>query len=383
MTAKKPNYDRLYILLNLEPGRPLGEIIRSYRQLAQIFHSDKWKYPTPASTKWAEERFKEIKEAKDILEDHWSRHGVAPPSAAELDPAALQRLESELARLKSQKAALETEIRSVRAEHERATQSLHGLGLERDKLHLEVSGLRTLLEEAHQDVAGVRAQIEAEMARPFTQSPLEPRLAYQWAFTYLDDPEKGALLRFGVVIAFFIIVWSISGAITDALFGMFYLEESWRWVPTLFEAVLTIGINVLVLGWAWAQWTLYVANKAGRRQTLALSPAQTWAAIVQALRDEGHYGSQWEFLSGAAPAEMCVEMRASLRFSIRAHPLTRRLREQVVTVYCRTGVVGPQQTSLVYRFELAGAPFWWLLPAARVVRAAGGRLADHKKLSMP
>jgi hypothetical protein len=384
MAAEDPDYDRLYFLLDLQPGDPVDQVKQNFRQLAQIFHSDKWQYPSPASTKWAEERFKAIKQAKDILERHWDLHGCAPPSSMAIDPDVLQRHHTELAQLRQQKAALESETGSVRAEYANVKQAVSAMDLERGRLRLELSSLNAQLEQVRSHAAGVHAQLEAEMAQPFAHASAEPGLAYQWVFTHLDDPETGRLWRAGIVFGVIFAALAVANGVSDALFGIFDLGDAWDWLRRLIDVAGMAAGSVVVLGWAWAQWTLYKANQAGLRRAINLPVLQSWSGVATALHYEGHHGSRWEFVPGADEGGlMSVEMRALLRFSTKAHPFTRRLREQVVTLFCRAGSAEAQQTSLTYRFELTDAPHWWLVPAARIVHAASERLQGHMKTQTP
>jgi len=61
--------NRLYDVLGLSPSATEAEIKKSFRTLALKWHPDKWANTTPEKMKIAEDKFKEITEANEILSD--------------------------------------------------------------------------------------------------------------------------------------------------------------------------------------------------------------------------------------------------------------------------------------------------------------------------
>ncbi|MDH5738417.1 MAG: TerB family tellurite resistance protein, partial [Gammaproteobacteria bacterium] len=70
--AAADNIDRCYKILGAEPGDSLAVIKKKYRKLAMDFHPDRVQSQgmPPELAQAAEERFKEIRHAWDILEKH-------------------------------------------------------------------------------------------------------------------------------------------------------------------------------------------------------------------------------------------------------------------------------------------------------------------------
>src|SRR5215469_10482824 len=109
------DYDRLYYRLDLEPGASAADIKHNYRQLAQIFHPDKWRHPTAASLHWADEQFKRIKEAREVLEAYWLTHHEAPASRADLSDAQLAHALEQLRDLQLGRERLRGELDMLQA----------------------------------------------------------------------------------------------------------------------------------------------------------------------------------------------------------------------------------------------------------------------------
>ena len=62
-----------YEVLGLQKGASLDDIKRAYRKLAVKWHPDKWQQASDAEKKKAEENFKELAEAYDVLSDEQKR----------------------------------------------------------------------------------------------------------------------------------------------------------------------------------------------------------------------------------------------------------------------------------------------------------------------
>ena len=62
-----------YEVLGLKKGASLDEIKKAYRKLAVKWHPDKWQQASEAEKKKAEENFKELAEAYDVLSDDQKR----------------------------------------------------------------------------------------------------------------------------------------------------------------------------------------------------------------------------------------------------------------------------------------------------------------------
>ena len=74
-----------YDILGVPRTAPKDEIKKAYRKLAQDFHPDKLAGVPPAVTKLAEEKFKDVQEAYEILTKHRAEYdnqlqAVGPPS---------------------------------------------------------------------------------------------------------------------------------------------------------------------------------------------------------------------------------------------------------------------------------------------------------------
>lgn len=62
-----------YEVLGIKKGASADEIKKAYRKLAVKWHPDKWSHGTDAEKKTAEENFKEVAEAYDVLSDEQKR----------------------------------------------------------------------------------------------------------------------------------------------------------------------------------------------------------------------------------------------------------------------------------------------------------------------
>lgn len=363
------DYDRLYYRLDLEPGANEADIKHHYRHLAQILHPDKWRHPTAASMRWADDQFKRVKEARELLEAYWSVHHAPPVSRSALSVAQVEQLHAQMQSLLAQRERVRGELDTLRAERTRTLDEIQRMRLERDALHGELVGLR---DEAHavEDHESAR-QPRREAAREAVQAPSRAGGVRDYLFSRFDDPSRGWLLTLSASVFACIVIFVLAHGIVSVLLAPIARYEVGRWLAHLLQWGLVAAGVVLVFGWGWAQRTLYRAGRAGREHAVALPADETLRRVSAALRHEAHYGAEWSVESyERAPDDTQFALQAALRFSQGGQPGARR---HTVTFRCRAHASGAAQTSLAYDFAV-GAPGWWLVPSARVVRDLRKRL---------
>lgn len=357
------DYDRLYYRLDLEPGASEADIKHHYRHLAQILHPDKWRHPTAASMRWADDQFKRVKEARELLEAYWSVHHAPPVSRAALSVAQAEELHAQMQSLLAQRERVRAELDGLRAERTRTLDEIQRMRTERDSLHGELTALRD----------------EADAGQPGEQDAGEPQAVdgqarsgvRDFLFAKFDDPTRGWLLTLSASVFACVVIYVIAHWIVGLLLAPIARFEIGRWLAHILRWALVAGGVVLTFGWGWSQRTLYRAGRAGREHPVALPGDETRRRVSAALRHEAHYGAEWSIESyEAAPDETQFALRAVMRFSPGSQAGARR---QVVSFRCRAHTTGAAQTALAYDFSVA-APTWWLVPAARVVRDLRKRL---------
>jgi hypothetical protein len=362
------DYDRLYYRLDLEPGASEADIKHHYRHLAQILHPDKWRHPTAASMRWADDQFKRVKEARELLEAYWSVHHAPPVSRAALSLAQAEQLHAQMQSLLAQRERVRGELDALRAERTRTLDEIQRMRSERDTLRGELVGLR---DEAHETYESAR-EPEPETAPQSAETPSHTGGGVRdFLFSRFDDPSRGWLLMISASVFACIVIFLIAHAIVSVLLAPVARFELGRWLGHLLQWGLVAGGVVLVFGWGWAQRTLYRAGRAGREHAVALPADEARRRVSAALRHEPHYGEEWSIDSyEAAPDDTQFALRAVLRFSPGEQPGARR---HTVTFRCRAHATGAAQTALAYDFTVA-APTWWLVSSARVVRDLRKRL---------
>ncbi|QBR03182.1 J domain-containing protein [Paraburkholderia pallida] len=386
MSAPDPrtheDYDRLYYRLDLEPGASAAEIKHNYRQLAQIFHPDKWRHPSPASLHWASEQFKKIKEAREVLEDYWSAHHEAPASRVTLGDAHLVRMREQLRDLQLRRERLQGELDSLQSAKLRGLAEFARMQTERERLIGELVHLR---EEAVRERASAAARRDEEQATRQAEAdtaaspaagnggngnnhgtsfaPLERHPVRDFFFSRFDDPARGWLMTLSGIAVMFIVLFVVAHKI---VFSVFDVSGSWRWLGEILQGLLIAAGVVLVGGYAWAQRTFYRADRAGREHGMPLPAHETWQRVGAALRGTGRHGAEWRIETGKQlPGNAGFELRAVLRYAMAregeddAH--------QAVTFRCRARAASAGETRIAWDFGVQ-APTWWLLPAAKVVR---------------
>lgn len=347
------DYDRLYYRLDLEPGANEADIKHRYRHLAQILHPDKWRHPTAASVRWADEQFKRVKEARELLEAYWSVHHGPPVSRAALSLAQAEQLRGQMQSLETQRERVRGELDALRAERTRMLDEIAHMRIERDALHGDLAGLRE----------------NAPQAKPLKTTPknaegVRSHGVRDFMFSRFDDPSRGWLFTLSASVVTMIVAFVIAHGIASVLFAPISRFEIGRALASGFQWLLTVFGVVLAFGWAWSQRTFHRAARARGEHGVALPVDETMRRVSAALRHENHYGAQWYVESyEGAPGGTQFAMRAVLRFSARAG---RSAPRQAVTFVCRAHASGPAQTALAYDFDVS-APSWWLVSAARVV----------------
>ena len=128
------DYDRLYYRLDLEPGASAADIKHNYRQLAQILHPDKWRHPSAASLHWADEQFKRIKEAREVLEAYWAMHHQAPASGTAPGDTQLLRVREQMRELEVRRERLHGELDGLQRDRLRALAEIARMQTERERL---------------------------------------------------------------------------------------------------------------------------------------------------------------------------------------------------------------------------------------------------------
>ncbi|HKT99683.1 MAG TPA: J domain-containing protein [Paraburkholderia sp.] len=377
------DYDRLYYRLDLEPGASAAEIKHNYRQLAQIFHPDKWRHPSPASLHWASEQFKKIKEAREVLEAYWSVHHEAPASRMAVSDAQLVRVREQLRELQLRRERLHGELDALQSAKLRGLAEFARMQTERERLIGELVRLR---EEAVRERASAAARRDEapEQASGFANpasgngggqggnhggnhesnlARLERHFVRDFFFSRFDDPSRGWLMRLSGIVVMLIVLFVVTHKI---VFSVFNAAGSWRWLGETLQWLLIAAGVVLVGGFAWAQRTFYRADHAGREHGMPLPPRETWERVNAALRGTGRHGAEWHIEAGERqPGDAGFELRAVLRYSM-ARP-GERAAHQAVTFRCRARAVSAGETRIAWDFGVR-APTWWLPPAAKVVR---------------
>ena len=358
------DYDRLYYRLDLEPGASEADIKHHYRHLAQILHPDKWRHPTAASMRWADDQFKRVKEARELLEAYWSVHHAPPVSRSALSVAQAEELHAQMQSLLAQRERVRAELDGLRAERTRALDEIQRMRTERDSLHGELTGLRD-------EADGAQRGEPQDSAEPQAADAHARSGVRDFLFEKLDDPSRGWLLTLSASVFACIVIYVVAHWIAGLLLAPIARFEIGRWLTHILRWALVAGGVVLTFGWGWSQRTLYRAGRAGREHSVALPGDEARRRVSAALRHEAHYGAEWSVESyEAAPDDTQFALRAVMRFSPGSQAGTRR---HVVAFRCRAHTTGAAQTALAYDFSVA-APTWWLVPAARVVRDLRKRL---------
>jgi hypothetical protein len=358
------DYDRLYYRLDLEPGASEADIKHHYRHLAQVLHPDKWRHPTAASMRWADEQFKRVKEARELLEAYWSVHHVAPVSRSALSAAQAEQLHAQMQSLVAQRERVRAELDALRTERTRTLDEIQRMRTERDTLHGELAGMRDEGREAREAQPDATPQAVDMPSRSGGG-------VRDFLFAKLDDPSRGWLLTLSASVFVCIVIYVVAHLAVGLLLAPIARFEAGRWLAHVLQWGLVAGGVVLAFGWGWSQRTLYRAGRAGSEHPVALPADETRRRVSAALRHEAHYGAEWSVESyEAAPDDSHFALRAMMRFSPGSQAGTRR---HMVTFRCRARTAGAAQTALAYDFSVA-APTWWLVPAARVVRDLRKRL---------
>jgi hypothetical protein len=365
------DYDRLYYRLDLEPGANEADIKHHYRHLAQILHPDKWRHPTAASMRWADEQFKRVKEARELLEAYWSVHHAPPVSRSALSVAQAEQLHAQMQSLLAQRERVRGELDALRAERTRTLDEIQRMRCERDALRGELVGQRD--PEHADETAGERPRGTSPQSAPQTADAPSRQggSVRDFFFSRFEDPSRGWLMTLSASVLACILIFLIAHGIVSVLLAPIARFEVGRWLAHLVQWALVAGGVVLVFGWGWAQRTFYRAARAGREHALALPADEARRRVNAALRHEPHYGADWSIESyESAPDDTQFALRAVLRFSPGGQPAGRR---HTVTFNCRARASGAAQTALAYDFSVA-APSWWLVSSARVVRDLRKRL---------
>lgn len=371
------DYDRLYYRLDLEPGASAADIKHNYRQLAQIFHPDKWRHPTAASLHWADEQFKRIKEAREVLEAYWAAHHEAPASGSAPGHAQRLRVREQMRELELRRDRLHGELDGLQRDKLRTLAEMARMQTERERLIGEIVRLR---DDAARERAAHAAWRENEQAASSAASldvdqepdttPVVPELApseghaiRNFFFARFDDPSRGWLMTLSAVIVVLIVLFVVAHRL---VFSVFDATGSWRWLAVLLQTLLIAAGAVLAGGFAWSQRTLHRADRAGRVHGVPLPARETWQRVTAALRGTSRHGAVWQIETGAlSPDDKGFELRAVLRYSTKPHGESET--HQAVTFRCRAQAAGAGATRIAWDFGVQ-APTWWLVPAAKVVR---------------
>ncbi|MBN3814968.1 J domain-containing protein, partial [Paraburkholderia sp. Ac-20347] len=183
------DYDRLYYRLELEPGASAADIKHNYRQLAQIFHPDKWRHPTAASLHWADEQFKKIKEAREVLEGYWLAHHEAPASRTALGESQLADARGQMRDLQLRRERLRGEIDAMQSEQARGVAELTRMQAERERLASELIQLRDEVSRARMREAARR---DMERMQERTQQRTREQAAEAQAQRERDEAASAA-----------------------------------------------------------------------------------------------------------------------------------------------------------------------------------------------
>lgn len=381
MSASGPgnheDYDRLYYRLDLEPGASAADIKHNYRQLAQIFHPDKWRHPTAASLHWADEQFKRIKEAREVLEAYWAAHHEAPASGSALSDAQRLRVRDQLRELEQRRDRLHGELDGLQRDRLRALTEMARMQTERERLIGEIVRLRddaareraahAAWRENEQAAANATsqdiAQEPADVAAATEFEPTERHAIRNFFFARFDDPSRGWLMTLSAAVLVLIVLFVVAHRL---VFSVFDATGSWRWLGVFLQTLLIISGAVLAGGFAWSQRTFHRADRAGRVHGVPLPTRETWQRVTSALRSTGRHGALWQIETGAlSPDGEGFELQAVLRYSTKPHGESEA--HQAVTFRCRAQAAGAGATRIAWDFGVQ-APTWWLVPAAKVVR---------------
>ncbi|RQH02100.1 J domain-containing protein [Paraburkholderia dinghuensis] len=371
------DYDRLYYQLDLEPGASAAEITRKYRQLAQMLHPDRWRHSSPAQQHWANEQFKNMKHAREVLEHYWSEHHEAPSSRPVFRREQVEALHDTLRQLQSQRERVQAEIGTLYTEKTRGLDGLLRMKTERDALLTELVSLRDEAARARANWAQLREQVMASAERGLDDA------APQWhgtmgerMFALLDDSRRGWMIRLGAILVAFLLIYAIAHKIVAVVLGPLHLAAHSHWIVSLLQWALVIGGVLLVYGNGWALYAMQRAARAGQQRLVSLPADQVWHRVSTALRGQQYHGASWSFEScEISPFDSALDLRAVMRFSPRAEGAAAGAYRDVVTFRCRARTTGASQTALQFGFDVT-APFWWRVSAARVVSGLCRRLAD-------
>ncbi|WP_213307925.1 J domain-containing protein [Paraburkholderia sacchari] len=382
----REDYDRLYYRLDLEPGASAADIKHNYRQLAQIFHPDKWRHPSPASLHWASEQFKKIKEAREVLEAYWSVHDEAPASRVAQSDAHLARVREQVRELQLNRERLRSELDALQSAKLRGLAEFARMQTERERLIVELVRLRE--EATHERASAAARREQAEAAGP--ASPAngngnrsnrsnggnanqhgadlalpERHPIRDFFYSRFDNPARGWLMTLSGIVVMCIVIFVVAHKI---VFSVFDTAGSWHWLgETLQGLLIAVGV-VLAGGYAWAQRTFYRADRAGREHGMPLPAHETWLRVSAALRGTGRHGAEWSIETfKQLPGDAGFELRAVLRYSTVRPGQGEGEAHQAVIFLCRAHAVSAGETRIAWGFGVQ-APAWWLLPAAKVVR---------------
>ncbi|WP_322046294.1 J domain-containing protein [Paraburkholderia sp. J67] len=377
------DYDRLYYRLDLEPGASAAEIKQNYRQLAQIFHPDKWRHPTAASLHWADEQFKKIKEAREVLEAYWAVHHEAPTVGSALSNAQRLRVREQLRDLEVRRERLCGELDGLQRDKLRALTEMARMQTERERLIGEIARLRddaSLERAAHAawreraqdaDDADAMSASDATLAAPAEPDPVpaDRHPIRNFFFARFDDPSRGWLMTLSGTVFVLIVLFVAAHRI---VFSVFDATGSWRWLAVLLQTLLISAGAVLAGGFAWSQRVLHRADRAGRVHGVPLPARETWQRVTAAVRGTNRHGATWQIENGALmPGDAGFALQAVLRYSTK--PQGEGETHQAVTFRCDAQAAGAGATRVAWDFAIE-APTWWLVPAARVVRDLRRRL---------
>ncbi|MFC5430628.1 DnaJ domain-containing protein [Paraburkholderia denitrificans] len=366
------DYDRLYYRLDLEPGASAAEITRKYRQLAQILHPDKWRHSTPAQQHWANEQFKNMKHAREVLDRYWSEHHEAPSSHSTPGREQIETLHAALRQLQTQRERVRVELGALHMEKVRGLDELLRMKAERDALLTELVSLHDQAARGRAQAAQLRDQVMADAAHPVDGAPQQ----HGAARVHLNDPRYVWLFSFGAIVAVFFALYLLAHKLVAMLFAPFALHNEVRWLASLLQWALVMGGAVLVYGNGWALYTLHRAQHAGQERIVPLPPDQLWQRVLAALRGQERSGVAWSIEScEIAPDDSALELRAVMRLSPRRRRAAARTHRHIVTFRCRARAAGASQTALRFGFDVA-APIGWRVPVASAVGALCTRLAD-------
>ncbi|WP_321816834.1 MULTISPECIES: J domain-containing protein [unclassified Paraburkholderia] len=391
MSAPDPrtheDYDRLYYRLDLEPGASAADIKHNYRQLAQIFHPDKWRHPTAASLHWADEQFKRIKEAREVLEAYWAAHHEAPSSGYALSDAQRGRALEQVRELQMRRERLSIDLDNLQRERLRTLAEIARMQNERERLIGDIVRLRddaSREREAHADWNEQKQAFSASNASSNSPSDYDAPHGYEagiatpaesdftptkshpirhFFFSRFDDPSRGWLMTLSGAVFVLIVLFVAAHRI---VFSVFDMTGSWRWLAVFLQTLLISTGAVLAGGFAWAQRTLHRADRAGRVHGVPLPVQETWLRVTTSLRGTSRHGAAWQIETGAlSTGDSGFEIDAVLRYSTRPHGEGEA--NQAVRFRCRAQAAGAGATRIAWDFGVQ-APTWWLVPAAQVVR---------------